>query len=149
VPSCPKCNRLKGSNWLTAGERDVINLYYDTLPAVNYLVVRMDFSTPGRAGVRFSVRRTAGLSTRMFNRLRRHFEALELVERYNVAGAERVSELLLSGKRLALQGRAAVEKTLAAEADGLTARHGRNYWKAVLTRQLIGETDFFAVIGAS
>jgi 5-methylcytosine-specific restriction endonuclease McrA len=148
VPACPKCNRLKGDVWLDNGMRVIINLYYDQIPNVRYLAVSVTFpSGANRAKVKFKLARPSGLSQAVFNQLRRHFDRLQLLKRYNLEGADYVSECLVDARTLAAKGRAAISPFFRSRATQLAALHGENHWKAVISLELSANVAFFKAAG--
>jgi 5-methylcytosine-specific restriction endonuclease McrA len=149
VPACSKCNRLKGTAWIAGKSRKILNLYYDDIPSARFLRVNVTFLRQDRATIEFSLNQPRSINDAHFERIKRHFNKLALIERYNVRSAEEVSELLGIAQKTAAQGRDVIAANLAAMANIHVRRHGANYWKAVLTRHLANNEEFFATVGVS
>lgn len=147
VPSCPKCNRLKKDIWLQNGERAIFNLYYDNIPNDNYLHATVTFPyAKTRANVSFKLMRPAGWPDAMFNKVLRHFACLKLIERYDVAGAEYVSEAVAAVKAMDDQSSDWVSNHFRRNAANLSMLYGSNYWKSILAVALANNNDFLAFI---
>ncbi len=147
VSSCSKCNRLKSTKWLLNGVREVASLYFDDLPTDKYLYVEIDCSSGTRAKVTFDLRRPASITRAMFNRIKTQFKALNLIERFNKAGAEFISEVELSCRALRHNGKAAVKKHLKKVGDGYAGKFGANHMKALVCHELVDNDDFMTLAG--
>lgn len=147
VASCGLCNRLKNAKWLKNGVRDIFSLYFDDLPTDQFLYVEIDFPSGNRAKVSFDLNRPSGMSTATFARIERQFEILKLIERYNKAGAEFVSEMLLSTKALRPKKKSIAEKQLKRVAAGYGRQFGRNHMKRLICRKLASSRAFMILAG--
>jgi 5-methylcytosine-specific restriction endonuclease McrA len=147
VPVCPKCNRLKGEAWVTNGARDIFSLYYEETPALPYLAVTVNFVGLARASIKFSLEHRPPMSLAQFNRVGRHFTVLNLIDRYKRAAVEQLAEFLTSARAIVPQDRARVASFLQTVGADLAARHGINYWKAILAIELAENDGFFATAG--
>jgi 5-methylcytosine-specific restriction endonuclease McrA len=145
VASCPKCNRLKNAKWLRAGVREIFSLYYDDLPITQYLFVDVDFPGRNRARVSFRLQRPAGMDERLFRRLERQFEILELISRYNKAGAWYTSEAAKASEN---KTRASIKKWFDSNIHSLTTLCGVNHCRAVLYSLLSTSNDFMTLVKA-
>lgn len=149
VASCSKCNRLKSSKWLLNGVREIANLYFDDLPTEQYLYVEINCSSGTRAKVSFVLRRPSSISQPIFSRITNQFRVLDLIERYNTAGAEYVGEVKLSCRALGSNSESAVKTYLRKVGDGFVEQFGANYMKALICHELADNDDFMTLAGVS
>jgi hypothetical protein len=141
VPCCPKCNRLKGDDWPVAGP-SIFNLYYDHFPDQPYLSVDILIDAAGIPVVRFGLQRVHGIGQIRFRRIKRHFEKLELLTRYDDAGVDAVLTYKDTCTEHDFEDADELTSHLLSEATGLETRHGANYWKALVAKKL-SETQAF------
>ena len=136
---------MKNAKWLQNGVREIISLYYDDLPTVQYLFTDLSFPKGDRAKVSFRLSRPPAIAVALFRRLQRQFEILELIDRYNTVGAWYVSEVVRESKG---RTRAAIENSLDIAIEAQTALFGLNHCKTVVTTALSLSNDFMMIVNA-
>ncbi|GAA4451614.1 HNH endonuclease [Novipirellula rosea] len=146
VPACSRCNRMKGSKWLHNGDRAIVSLYFDDVPNEQFIEVDISFPRGNRAKVEFRLTKPAGMQRVVFRRLQQQFDTLNLIERYNLFGAEFVSEVVAVAHS---KRRARVESNLESSAAGLATQFGRNYYKSLVYRSLASNDEFMTLINAT
>lgn len=147
VPACSRCNTLKNQRWVDGGIRELFSLYYEDMPAARYLDVDINFIQGGGARISFRITKPAGMTANMFRRIERHYEILELIERYNSTAIRAVTNALRSARILSPSGRATAVGFLNQFASGWEHELGANYWEAIVYRELASNTDFLVLAG--
>ncbi|TWR24798.1 HNH endonuclease [Mucilaginibacter pallidiroseus] len=139
---CGDCNPRKGSRWRNAGQRTVLNLYLDTLPAVQYLFVTVDIGFTSMATA-FYLENRNGVDARLFALLVDHYSKLNLYERFSdeadtvITTFRSVIEPYRENHTLQ-ETRQFVLETIRKEQIAF----GQNYWQSVLKLELINNDDF-------
>lgn len=85
VPCCGPCNGLKSETWLEAGVRVFLNIYIDSLPTAPMLKPSVTWSIRGGRSVpkvSYALVRPAHFRAGKFRIIEKHFEKLELLDRY-------------------------------------------------------------------
>jgi hypothetical protein len=88
-PSCAVCNTRKRDRILDAGTdvRVFLHPCYDQLPDTDFLVVRVRIEADALV-LSYRLVRPAGMTHRVFQHLRSHFNELNLADRYRLMGLE-------------------------------------------------------------
>ena len=142
VPACAKCNSIKGDDWLdAAGLRQYLQLFIDTIPAVDFLRVEL-ITCPGVRGVgaQFELVQ-AGMPGPIWQLVESHFRKLDLIARYEDQGSNEVGEMLESGRSHREAGGIDVRRFFELEAGKAEDRYGRNHWRAKILRALGAHAD--------
>jgi hypothetical protein len=83
IPSCGICNSVyKKALWNNSPDRAFIHPYFDQLPNEQFLYCNTSISAHGIFTVSFELRQTAQIQGLTYELLARHFEGLELGNRY-------------------------------------------------------------------
>lgn len=141
IPCCAKCNTKKGEEWLFAGNRKIINYYYDILPDVDYLRCDIVYSANVPQAV-FSID-SAQIPVNIRSVIVNHFETLLLLDRYKQRSNSEIIDVLNAiTPSLGRLTRVQIQENLQQEAINMKASKGRNYWRAVL-RIALSDSDRF------
>lgn len=153
VPSCARCNGLKGEHILaTSGSgRRFTHPYFDDLPAGQFLAVDVELRSRDLK-LDYKVVNPGGAHAAAMSRIEEHFKALHLRNRYRVMALNHLRGRL-GALRLAYQSSSAtVAQRLQEDAQSFAAGYGHNDWRAVLYSALAHHHDFcdggFEVIGS-
>lgn len=83
LPCCSICNGKKGERVKTDdGKPYIINFYYNVLPNEQYLFVDISIDAMGYPNFVYRLDNKNGIDKEMFELIERHFEQLELLERF-------------------------------------------------------------------
>ena len=147
IPCCSKCNTEKGEEWLLPnGQRRIINLYYDTLPNVQYLNCMITFNA-AVPRVIYTINH-AVIPLPFRNTIVSHYGVLLLTERYREKSNSEITDVLNSIVPLVgILTRAQIQAHLIAEATSMQAIRGLNYWRAILKLALANSPTFLTNAG--
>jgi 5-methylcytosine-specific restriction endonuclease McrA len=142
VPSCERCNTLKGSAWLGAGnEREIISFYFDTLPKNRFLHADIQMAPGPTAQFRLSTESSDfdGLEAV----IRAHFKKIRLLDRYKLAAPAEFSERIVElASVLRDLGQVAATNLLRKKAEQTTEANSPNYWKVALLHAMADSEAF-------
>ena len=135
IPACSNCNSLKGDDVVNdKGDKVTINFYRDTLPQEQYLYV--NFQIKGTSiKATYDIRNNGSIRDDLFALIKRHFDKLGLIERFNYKAIQEISELtnlyfleeLNSEEEYKIFATKQLKKT---EMDKLSL--GYNHWRVIL-----------------
>lgn len=137
IPCCTDCNRKKQ-------EREVLNLYTDILPDVEYLF--MDVNANGDTiDFAFRLNNSQGMvPSPLFNKIAYHYEKLDLYSKmYKQAVSQLTRFVLQINHQFRTQGKDAVLESVNEEIEGLREAYGYNYWEAAYKKGLINSPIFW------
>ena len=137
IPCCTDCNRRKN-------EREVLNLYKDTLPDEEYLF--MDVTANGDTiDVTFRLDNSSGkVGAALFERIQQHYSKLELLQRMRIVALTKVTSFVLSIKALyETQGKDAVVSSVLDGLDAMRKAYGHNYWEVAFQKGLVNSAVFW------
>jgi hypothetical protein len=144
LPSCHFCNELKGNRFLNNnGERQIVHLYFDRIPAHRYLQVQLERTPASIPLARYSIIRPPRFAKRAFRLINEHFSALDLLARYREAASAELAEKSETLRPL-LHTDARIRNHLLEEANILYAEISPNYWRAVLYEAMAQDAVFVA-----
>lgn len=136
VPICPECNRFKERG----PEGAFIHSYFDQFPEMPFLHTDIAFE-PDAILATFRLDLTH-IATPLADRIRNHFEALDLRARYALVAQDRLSALRLSLPGLYESG-GAVEVRAELQRKKLEASlYGSNSWEHALMSALASSNDY-------
>lgn len=93
IPACSNCNSIKGEQVVDSnGERITINFYKDALPQEQYLFVDFHLLAQG-IKAKYNIHNKGNISPEIFSLIKRHFDKLGLLERFNDKAIQEISEL--------------------------------------------------------
>jgi len=146
VPCCGRCNGLKGTVWLDAnGVREILNLYYDTLPNQRFLHADIQVSNGPNAipVAQFRLSNNpadyGGLMATVLN----HYKNLELLVRYRRAASARFSDIKTAcGPLILSKGTDFVARMLLRGATDLSTSRSPNYWEVALLSGMANSAQY-------
>lgn len=137
IPCCTDCNRRKN-------EREVLNLYVDVLPDVEYLF--MDVIPNGDTiDLSFRLDNSQGFVPKaLFDKITCHYSMLALFDRMKTIASTRVSGFLTQIKRTyERSGKQEVINEITEDVEDLRRAYGYNYWEVAFQKGLIGSSVFW------
>ena len=137
IPCCTDCNRRKN-------EREILNLYIDRLPDVEYLF--MDLKANGDTiDIFFRLDNSKGLvSNDLFIKISNHYSRLELFKRFKTMASTRLSSFLSQIKTTYVKfGKQEVIDEINDAIDDLRLAYGYNYWEVAFQKGLVGSAVFW------
>lgn len=137
IPSCTDCNRRKNAS-------DILNLYTDILPQVEYLF--MDVLADGDTiDFVFRLDNTSGLvDATLFDRITRHYSKLDLFDRMKIKAQSEFKGFIISINQW--YNFAGKEQVINSVMDSLTKlrdAYGFNYWQVAFYKGLVNSTVFW------
>lgn len=137
IPCCTDCNRRKN-------EREILNLYIDALPNVEYLF--MDVKANGDTiDLTFRLDNPQALVPQaLFDRITSHYSKLELFDRMKTIANTRITGFLTHIKRTyEKKGKQAVINEVIEDIEDLRRAYGYNYWEVAFQKGLVGSPVFW------
>ena len=137
IPCCTDCNRRKN-------EREILNLYIDVLPNVEYLF--MDVKANGDTiDLTFRLDDSQGLVPQaLFDKIKSHYSKLELFDRMKTIANTRIAGFLSHIKRTyEKNGKQEVINEVIEDIEGLRRAYGYNYWEVAFQKGLVGSPVFW------
>ena len=137
IPCCADCNRRKN-------EREILNLYVDVLPNVEYLF--MDVNANGDTlDLTFRLDNSQGLVPKMiFGKITSHYSKLELFDRMKTIANTRVSGFLAQIKKTYQRnGKQEVVNEILDDIEDLRRAYGYNYWVVAFQKGLVNSPVFW------
>lgn len=148
LPCCPTCNSLKWEFWFNAqlNTREIINLYLDNLPTVQFLYVNITFNDD-IPNADFIIQNVNGISAPLYLIIENHFQRLNLLYRYKELFNSIYHQTLHSfkGNPVFLNNIAFVQDLLSHDAEGLLNDYGANYWKGIIKKSLSTNNHFLTL----
>lgn len=137
IPCCTDCNRRKN-------EREILNLYIDVLPDVEYLF--MDVNANGDTiDLTFRLDNSQGLVPKvLFDKITSHYSKLELFDRMKTIADTRVSGFITQIKRTYRRnGKQEVINEISEDIEDLRRAYGYNYWVVAFQKGLVNSPIFW------
>ena len=137
IPCCTDCNRRKN-------EREILNLYVDVLPDVEYLF--MDVKANGDTiDLSFRLDNSQGLvQPDLFGKIAAHYAKLELFDRMKTIATTRISGFLTQIKRTYVKyGKQEVIDEINEDVEDLRQAYGYNYWEVAFQKGLVNSPVFW------
>ncbi len=131
VPACGKCNTDKGEEWRDATGKRHLHAYLDVLPAVQFLFMDVLSVNIGAPQIHFRVSIPPGTETGLANRIRRHFEFMDLEARYITKAVGTMAEYQNIAPRTPGRSQNEFRAEIERDRDRKAATWGVNYWETV------------------
>ncbi len=146
IPCCWRCNLDKKEKFLTAGVRSFINIYYDTLPNVEYLRCTIIYRH-GNPIACFDI-----IPNRVLGQMNQivinHYKYLGLFEKFRHRSNTYIGNIRQSiMQNLAITSRQQAIDFLNRECVIKQNSHGINHWHAILYKGLASSNDFLVQCG--
>jgi len=142
LPCCNSCNQIKQEQLLTlTGQRKFLNFYFDRIPEIRCLVVRIDQDPADAFSAEYKLVRPRWFRRDTFQSISDHFDTLHLLERYRESSNATFSEVQKS--MLAHHSsRFEIVRLLREDAAMLSNEISPNYWRAVLLEAMASHVAF-------
>lgn len=145
VPLCNKCNKKKGERFLdTENKRQFINVYYDDIDNLNFISINIQYNpTNIKKTIRIKYLADFELISDLYLReiVCKHYKNLDLLERYEEAAINEVSELLMVVQNQSNKDEHDIEMwgtmTIEGKMNGQLKLSGYNDWKYLLYKKLV------------
>ena len=137
IPCCTDCNRRKN-------EREILNLYVDVLPDVEYLF--MDVKANGDTiDLSFRLDNSQGfVQPDLFRKIAAHYANLELFDKMKTIATTRISGFLTQIKRSYVKyGKQEVIDEINEDVEDLRQAYGYNYWEVAFQKGLVNSPVFW------
>lgn len=145
IPCCGHCNLKKSDNWLEAGKRKYINLYFDDIPSnVRFLFTTIRYegnnSTPL---ISFSVRNDHEINEELFDLIESHYTGLGLLDEFSLSVEESISGIvdeIVHNPQVTIKEH---KESLKRRYETNVRKYGLNHWKSSFLFTLIDSEEFF------
>ena len=137
IPCCTDCNRRKSG-------RDILNLYIDVLPEVEYLF--MDVKANGDTiDLTFRLDNSQGLILEpLFDKISNHYTKLELCDRLRYYAMTKVVGFVIQiYKTYEKDGKQVVIDKVNEDIEDLRKAYGYNYWEVAFQKGLVNSDVFW------
>lgn len=150
IPCCSTCNSKKDDHWLDENnKRCFINFYIDDIPPVQYFFADVSV-VDGNIKIEYALRFPAGYDATLKKRIEKHYNKLDLLQRYLENSDDVIEELSASIRNFAPGvADAAIINSVIRTCDDMEARMGVNYWKTVLEKACVNTADVFDLLKKS
>ena len=137
IPCCTDCNRKKN-------EREVLNLYKDILPSVEYLIMDV---VPNGDTIDFTFRLDNSknlVPAALFDKIYDHFDKLDLYAKMRIQATTQLARVVVQiNTQYGRYGKDAVVEAVNEELDGLRTAYGYNSWEVAFKKGLINSPVFW------
>src|SRR5262249_12895266 len=82
MPCCSQCNEKKSNIFLLANRRQIVHLYFDSIPSEKFVTVDIKFHKDEPVA-EFSLQHNPKIPNDIFSLLSNHYQRLGLLERYS------------------------------------------------------------------
>lgn len=137
IPCCTDCNRRKN-------DRELLNLYTDILPEVEYLFMDVDANND-TIDLNFRLDNSANMvDGRLFSKIASHYAKLALFDRMKMmANAKLTAFVIQIGGMYKKMGKDNVIETVLEDIKCLREAYGYNYWEVAFQKGLVNSTMFW------
>lgn len=137
IPCCTDCNRRKN-------ERDLLNLYTDILPDVEYLFMDV-VADSDTINLSFRLDNSENkVEAGLFSKISSHYAKLELFDRMKeMANAKLAAFVIQIGGMYEKLGKDSVIETVMESIVCLRKAYGYNYWEAAFQKGLVSSPVFW------
>ena len=144
IPCCSKCNRKKQA-WKNGDKRLIFNNYFDNLVTDEYLFVDIGFSKdiPFIKDVRLDFNGVKA-EQEQIELIKRHFDELDLIERYKKPARSSLNKLVESIKNKKKRRKLSTEdiiEDIESEIDTFEDCFGKNHWEAAVYKGVLKNND--------
>jgi len=142
LPCCATCNGKKLNAFLLNNERQIVNLYFDSLPIVQYLYVNINYHYDEPVAI-YHLQQSSDISAQTFRLIETHYNRLDLLSRFQANSPEVFSETrsILIEHRLNVPPER-IREYLLTEAQRYEKNFSKNYWRAVLLSEMANNQRF-------
>lgn len=151
VPLCNKCNKKKGEKFLdTTNKRQFINVYYDDIDNLDFISIDIKYDSANiKKTIKVKYTADFGKISDLYLReiVCKHCKNLDLLERYEEAAINEISELLMVVQNQSNKDEQDVKMwasmTIEGKMNGQLKKAGNNDWKYLLYKKLV-DIDFIS-----
>lgn len=145
IPVCSKCNRNKGQYWRVNNIKNILNMYLDILPQVQYLFLDVIVDQFHDLDFNFRLTHDPAINPSLWSLLQRHFTKLDLLLRMKKEAIKNITEFQLRIRNQIAAGQSIADITQVTLSTALDIRqnYGANYWKAVFEEGLVTSVHFW------
>lgn len=144
LPCCHECNTRKSTEFLRSGKRQIINLYFDHLPTVQFLFTTIKYKDKIPIA-NFELVKPTSISEDEFEVIIAHYRRLKLLDRFRECAPEVFSEtkaLIQVHERKRTRSR--IQEWLRKEAERFEQLYSVNHWKRVLHLEMSQDQVFIS-----
>jgi hypothetical protein len=146
VPCCSFCNTEKGQKWIITGSKAAISLYFDSLPAVQYLSCTISYRR-ALPVANYSLN-SALIPGYMSGVVANHYTELKLLTRYSERSNSIITDVFEAiSPQAGRLTKAQIQAQLINEATAMQGSRGLNYWRAVTKIALANSNTFLRTAG--
>lgn len=146
VPSCEKCNKIKLDDVPRNAEEQILHPYYDDVTGHQWLFAEVSETSP--ASFRFFVRDVSAFDDELNNRIKYHFNTLELNVLYASQTGAFVSDIRYRLIDLHAKAGMAEVRSYLREEEATRIRNNINSWQRAMF-QALADSDWFCDGGFS
>ncbi len=142
LPCCATCNGKKLNAFLLNNERQIVNLYFDSLPISQYLYININYHYDEPVAI-YHLQQSSDIPDQTFRLIKAHYNRLDLLSRFQANSPEVFSETrsLIIEQRLNVPPER-IRESLLIEAQRYEKRFSKNYWRAVLLSEMANDQRF-------
>jgi hypothetical protein len=147
MPCCSTCNSKKNDRWRENGKLLYLNLYIDDIPEIQYLFVKVTLCN-NSPQITFELRNDNGIPGDLYERIRSHYTKLELCKRFSEATGNYIGEIQDQIQSLLemQNDKEFIKEMISKEAVNSFKRNGKNFWKAILLKEISENDDLFDLV---
>lgn len=147
IPSCNVCNSKKKEYWRDETGRGIIHFYEDDVNIEQFLFCSLKFCN-NLPIFEFYLNTNKITNIQMKNMVEKHFERLELINRYNIKAADIIGDIILEFQSF---NRTNIDNCkfvglLKSKSIEFKKNYGRNYFVALIYYQLSASQEFSDLI---
>lgn len=145
IPCCSYCNNLKGTRWIEAGKRIIVNSYYDEEPDERYLYISVGMSSGEHANpyivdVRCNFDSVSACN-KQIDIIKSHYKKLKLIDRYKDQAVGYLANIVYEMTEQPRLSRQGVIETLNRRIHSLIRNNGNNFWETAVCYGILDNQD--------
>lgn len=150
IPCCNTCNSKKLDFWRENGARKILHFYNDIIPETQFLFGTLDFYD-NIPFIQYELNQSFPISDELFSIIQKHFERLELFDRYQKSLDLVISDIVDDVNNNRIQFGAdmdtdIISRSILLKATTLQTHYGVNYWKSVAMNLLANSPRFLNIL---
>lgn len=147
IPCCQGCQNFKGTKVSEGGNRLFLNLYSDILPDEQYLFVRFIFNGNTLPVIEFFMQNVNGIDPVLFRIILSHYDKLHLFERFSDLAFDEIKKLQSQIRYfVGILPDEEIKRSVYSQCSDDCAYYGSNYWKSILMKACIDDSQIFSLI---
>lgn len=147
IPCCSECNSGKSTSVFdSSNERKYIHFYHDLIPEEQFLFVRFSFSDKLDSVPIVSIKLKFNENNYYSKLIKRHFENLSLISKYQDIILGRIAPLL---EEIQLHKKSGIstqniKSVIENKLKSLSKHYGNNYWETCVYEGILNSSDFLS-----